>query len=184
MLWCFIYKATKAQKAQRASSQIYCTRHWQQQQEEGVGRSWRGGEKERGQMIQYTPQTQTEKYENWQGKWWANKLAEQTGDTTETGFAMGLKRTRRERKKDREVSRMVLQWWRCLMQHGVTSALQQSWAKHWQANLSSVAWNELQCYNYNMCGYSVVAVRSTCFWVATINQYASFTLCKYLRTPI
>lgn len=80
---------------------------------------------------------------------------------------------------------MVLQWWRWLMQHGVTSALQQSSAKHWQANLSSVAWNELHSYNnYNMCGYSIEAVRSTCFWIATINQSASFTLCKYSRTPI
>lgn len=38
----------RKQRESGSSSQIYCTGYWQRQQEEGVGRSWRGGEKERG----------------------------------------------------------------------------------------------------------------------------------------
>lgn len=66
------------------------------------------------------------------------------------------------------------------MQHGVTSALQQSRAKHWQANLSSVARVELQCYNYNMRGLRVKAGGSTCLWMPSILQ--CFTLLKDLTS--
>ncbi len=74
VLWCFIYKVTKAQKAERQCLAAKST-------VQGAGnsdrkRGWEeAGEVERGregQMIQYIPQREKQIHENWWGKWWAN----------------------------------------------------------------------------------------------------------------
>lgn len=46
VLWCFIYKPTKALKADRAGLAAKSTEDRQQWQEEGVERGLRGGEKD------------------------------------------------------------------------------------------------------------------------------------------
>lgn len=159
VLWCFIYKATKAQKAGRvrraAKSTVCGTGRKERKRGWDTGRERDGGG---GQMILYTPQW--EKTKTWKltkGKRKKNSeptKLQSTREETETEVLSAWG----ERK--RKVSGVALQWWRRLMQHAVTSALQQSWAQHQQANLSSVAWNELHCNNDGMCGHGVVAVGS------------------------
>lgn len=58
VLWCFIYKATKAQKAEvaRLAAKSTVRGYWQQREEEGVGRCWerwREGEGDRWYSIRH-----------------------------------------------------------------------------------------------------------------------------------
>lgn len=149
-----------------------CRQQWW---EEGVEGSWECGVKEEGadDAVQYTVAHRRRALimkamskRRWRAdNSWERVAVWRGPEERESG---GLSDGRK-----RGVSSMVLQWWRWLMQHGVTSALQQSRAEQWQANLSSVDWNEWQCCNYNMWGYSVAAARSTCSRMDSINHSIS-----------
>lgn len=89
VLWCFIYKVTKAQKAEREGLTAKST-VWGSGSSSDRKTGWEGaGERERGDRWYGTPRRggSMEKHKNWQGICCANWHAEQTEDMTELRFS-------------------------------------------------------------------------------------------------
>lgn len=122
VLWCFISKATKAQKADRAGwgakSAALKTSSGDRK------RGWKEA-RERERRRWCTMRTLTK------GEAVRRKLMREIKTLSNRQWNMAAGADREESRRDeREESGVARRRWRWLMQHTVTSTLQQSWAQH------------------------------------------------------